>query len=54
MKIALQTDIASTKKYIKEVQICIGEVYEYITRKKNEHVFLGTFSKYIKRMSVYY
>jgi len=41
IKIALHKDIVNTKKYIKDVQICIGEVHEYTTKKKDEHVFLG-------------
>jgi len=41
MKMALHKDIVSTKKYIKDVQICIGEVHEYTSKKKDEHVFLG-------------
>lgn len=41
MKLALQKDVVTTKKYIKEVQICIGEVREYISKKKDECVFQG-------------
>lgn len=39
MKVALQQDIMTTKKYIKEIQICIGEIQEYISKKKNERIF---------------
>lgn len=41
MKLALQKDIISTKKYIKDIQICIGEVQEYISKKKDEQRFQG-------------
>ncbi|XP_050440455.1 kinetochore protein NDC80 homolog [Adelges cooleyi] len=39
MKMAIQKDIVSTKKYVKDLQICIGEVQEYITKKNDERVF---------------
>lgn len=39
LKVALQQDIVSTNKYIKEVKIFIGEGLEYISKKKNECVF---------------
>lgn len=41
MKLALQKDIVSTKKYIKDLQICIGEVQEYISKKKDESLYQG-------------
>lgn len=41
MKVALQQDIMTTKKYIKEIKICIGEIQEYISKKKDERVFQG-------------
>lgn len=41
MKIALQKDVVTTTKYIKEVQICIGELQDYISKKKDECVFQG-------------
>ncbi|XP_050522455.1 kinetochore protein NDC80 homolog isoform X2 [Daktulosphaira vitifoliae] len=40
MKVAIQKDIISNKKYIKDVQICIGEVQEYIAKKKDERLYL--------------
>jgi len=41
MKVALQKDIASSTKYIKDLQNCHGEVLEYISKKKEERVFQG-------------
>jgi len=41
VKVALHKDIITTKKYIKDVQICIGEVQEYILKKKDECVLHG-------------
>jgi len=34
MKVSLHKDIITTKKYINDVQICKGEVQEYISKKK--------------------
>jgi len=42
MKAALQKDIVSSKKYIKDLQTCHGEVLEYISKKKDERIFQGT------------
>lgn len=41
MKVALQKDIVNSKKYIKDLQTCHGEVLEYISKKKEEHAFQG-------------
>jgi len=41
MKVALQKDIVNSKKYIKDLQTCHGEVLEYISKKKDERVFQG-------------
>lgn len=41
MKNSLHKDIITTIKYIKDVQICKGEVQEYVSKKKNERVFHG-------------
>jgi len=41
MKVALQKDIVNSKKYIKDLQTCHGEVQEYISKKKDERVFQG-------------
>jgi len=41
MKAALQKDIVNSKKYIKDLQTCHGEVQEYISKKKDERVFQG-------------
>lgn len=41
MKSALQKDIISTKKYIKDIKICIEEAHEYISKKKDEFIFHG-------------
>lgn len=43
MKVALQKDVVSSKKYIKDVQICTSEVQEYISKKNEEHSYLGNF-----------
>ncbi|XP_015376348.1 PREDICTED: kinetochore protein NDC80 homolog [Diuraphis noxia] len=39
MKVALQKDIVNSKKYIKDLQTCHGEVLEYISKKKDERVY---------------
>ncbi|XP_027853547.2 kinetochore protein NDC80 homolog [Aphis gossypii] len=39
MKVALQKDIVNSKKYIKDLQTCHGEVQEYISKKKDERIF---------------
>lgn len=41
MKVALQKDMVNSKKYIKDLQTCHGEVQEYISKKKDELVFQG-------------
>jgi len=41
MKAALQKDIVNSKKYIKDLQTCHGEVQEYILKKKDERIFQG-------------
>lgn len=41
MKVALQKDIVNSKKYIKDLQTCHGEVQEYISKKKDERIFQG-------------
>lgn len=43
MKVALQKDYVNAKQYIKDVKICTGEVQEYISKKKDERVFKGTY-----------
>jgi len=41
MKTALQKDIVNSKKYIKDLQTCHGEVQEYILKKRDERIFQG-------------
>jgi len=41
MKTALQKDIVNSKKYIKDLQTCHGEVQEYISKKRDERIFQG-------------
>lgn len=43
MKIALLEDIKSTKKYTKELQVCITKGQEHISRKKTEYGYLGVY-----------
>lgn len=43
MKVALHKDTVNAKQYIKDIKICAGEVQEYILKKKDESVFLGTY-----------
>lgn len=43
MKIALHNDIVNSKKYIEDLQSWHYEIQEYISKKKNECVFQGTY-----------
>lgn len=41
MKMALQKDIVTSKKYVKDIQTCDVQIQEYISKKKDELVFQG-------------
>lgn len=41
MKVALSQDIMTTKKYIRDVKVCIGDTQEHVSKKINERVFQG-------------
>lgn len=41
MKVALQKDVVSTKKYMKDIQICTAEVQEYVSKKGEECIYQG-------------
>jgi len=46
MKVALLQDMKTTKKYIKDVKVCIGDTQEHVSKKKNERVFQGIYTSH--------
>lgn len=53
MKVALHKDYVNAKQYIKDLKICIGEVQEYISKKKDERVFQGIY-KILKHTNLFF
>lgn len=41
IKIGLQKEIVSIHKFIKDLHICFDEAKNHISKKKDEHVYLG-------------
>lgn len=41
MKIDLQKEFVSIHKFIKDLHICFDEAKEHLSKKTDEHVFLG-------------